>query len=110
VVARERVRRHTFESQLVDLVHHVQTRAVDAVALDHINQIIGRGVGTQTHVGVVDLVLATDGLDGVGVEMRRRHGRCKVDAALLLAAERQVRRLLVQADTKALQLTLPHGR
>eukprot|EP00047_Mylnosiga_fluctuans_P001872 m.222272 g.222272 ORF g.222272 m.222272 type:complete len:496 (+) comp10733_c0_seq1:131-1618(+) len=94
------------DGDLVDLVEHVDGGDVHAVALDDVDQLVLRRVIAQHNVRVVDAILAEDGLDRVEVQVRRRDHRRQVDAALLLAAERDVWRLPVQPDAEALELTL----
>ncbi len=91
---------------LVNLVQQVDARDVDSVSLDNVNQIVGRGVVSQRDVRVVDLVLGQDRADEVEVELALRDERLEVDAALVLLAEDDVWRFLVEPDPVALQLSL----
>ena len=69
----------------VDLVEHVDGGDVDAVALDDVDEIVrGRAGLADRDVGVVDAVLAQDGLDLVVVDVRERDGVRDRDAALVL--------------------------
>lgn len=42
---------------LVDLVQDVDTRDVDTVSLHYINQFLGRTVGAENNVSIVNLIL-----------------------------------------------------
>ena len=43
---------------LVDLVEHIEAREVHTVALNHIDELVCRGVAPERHIRIVDLVLA----------------------------------------------------
>lgn len=67
------------------------------VPLDDVDEIVGGGVVSERDVGVVDPVLAQDGLDQVLVQLGLRHHRLEVQAALLLLLEHDVWGSLVQS-------------
>jgi hypothetical protein len=51
------------DGDLVDLVEQVDARDVGPVALDDVDQVVGRGVVSQRDVGVVNLILGQNRLD-----------------------------------------------
>jgi hypothetical protein len=94
------------ERDLIDLVQHVDARNVHAIALDDVDQLVDARVAPQADIGVVDLVLGADGLDGLKVEFGRGDSVSEVEASLLLPPERNVRWLFVETNSEALEFAL----
>lgn len=94
------------DTDLINLVQQIDARDVNAIALDHIDQIVRGGVEAQRDVRIVNLVLGQNGLDRVQIQFGLGNGCGQIDAALVLAPVIDVRRFLVQANAEALQLVL----
>ncbi len=76
------------------------------VSLNDIYEIICSRVGfTNGDVGVVNLVLAENSLDFVLVDIGERNGIGDGDTALFFSSDKDGRRTLVQANSKALQFS-----
>ena len=96
------------DGDLIDLVEAVDARYVDAVALDHVDQVVDGRIAAHNDVGVVNAILAENGLDCVQVELAIGRHHLQVDAALLLSLEVNIRRLLVEPNAEAFQLVLQY--
>ena len=91
----------------VDLVHDVERGHVDAVALDHVDEVVHGAVGLPDRdVRVVQAVLGADGAHRGLVELGLREHGAVGHAALGLAHEVDVGARLVEADAEALELAL----
>ena len=77
---------------------------IGPVAFDHVDQVVCCGVVPQGDVGVVDAVLAENGLDEVSVQLRLRDHGLQVKAALLFPLENNIWRGLVEPNSKPFQL------
>mmetsp|Transcript_73961 Transcript_73961/g.147047 ORF Transcript_73961/g.147047 Transcript_73961/m.147047 type:complete len:205 (+) Transcript_73961:194-808(+) len=67
----------------VDLVERIHAWHVDAIALDDINELVGRGVAVDAHVSREDAILLEDGRDRVVIQLRQFDRRGYVEAATL---------------------------
>jgi len=94
------------DSDLIDLVEHVNARDVETIAFDDIDEIISSSIAAKRDIGVGDLVLVADGLDGIFVHVGLSHGARHSDTTLLLLLESDVRGLLVQTDAETFELLL----
>mmetsp|Transcript_13962 Transcript_13962/g.40480 ORF Transcript_13962/g.40480 Transcript_13962/m.40480 type:complete len:301 (+) Transcript_13962:576-1478(+) len=94
------------QRNLVDLVDRVDRRDVHARALNHVDELVDVVVLVHEDVGIVDAILSTHGFGGLQVDLWLLDCGAEANPALVLALERDVWRLLVQPDAKALELML----
>ena len=94
------------DGDLVNLVENVDAGDIDAVGLDHVDELVRVGVLAQDNVGVVDAVLSANGLDLLVIELGHGDRARNIQAALVLFAERDRRWLCVEADAVALEFAL----
>ena len=52
-------------TDLVDLVQHINARDVDSVTLDDVNELVDRCIAPEVHVAVRNAVLGTDRFDSL---------------------------------------------
>lgn len=91
------------KSQGVNLVKGIQTRNVFSISFNDIDDIVFSGIALQANIGIVDLVLSEDSLDGlvadtIGVD---HTGDCY--ATLVLLFEIDVWRALVESDSETFE-------
>jgi len=94
------------DGDLIDLVQQIDAGYVNAVAFDHIDQVVTGGIISQSNVRIVDLVLGQNGLDQIRVQLGLGNHAVQIDAALVLPLVVDIWWFLVQPDAKALQLVL----
>lgn len=92
------------DADLIDLVEQVDARDVNPVALDDVDEVVGRRVVLEHDVRVVDLVLAQNRLHRVQIQLRLGHRRVQVDSAFVLLLEVDVGWLLVEPQAETFQL------
>jgi hypothetical protein len=94
----------------INLVQRIDDRDVaPALRFNHVNQVVDSRVASDSNIRVGHAVFAQHGLNLVVVNVRQRHGRCDVDATLLLLLEHNVGRALVDADAEAFQFVLDNA-
>mmetsp|Transcript_18055 Transcript_18055/g.33350 ORF Transcript_18055/g.33350 Transcript_18055/m.33350 type:complete len:223 (+) Transcript_18055:223-891(+) len=90
----------------INLVEHIDTRHVDNVSFDNIDEVIYGAVLTQYDVSVVNLVLSEDHLNGFQIQVGGLffHGAGKVDASLILLSKEHTRGVLVESNIEPIEL------
>jgi hypothetical protein len=91
------------KSQCVNLVKSIQAGDVFSISFDDIDDIVFSGIALETNIGIVDLVLSENGLDGlvadtIGVD---HTGDCY--ATLVLLLEINVWRALVESNSETFE-------
>lgn len=89
-----------FKRDHVNLVHDVNARHVYPTALNHIYEIISRGIEPKSNIGIVDPIFTAYRLHGIEIEIRVCHSRGEIDSPLLFLPKGKIRRLFVQPDSE----------
>ena len=72
------------DGQLVDLVQHVDAGDVPAIALDHVDELVDRGVASAEDVAAHDLVLPANGVYYLMSQHGLRDHGLEINRALVL--------------------------